>query len=60
LRPAPDIGEIRQIAADIRRDDERASGVIERLRRLLKKAPFELRDIDLNVVVSETVDFCPG
>lgn len=55
--PAPDIDEIRQIAADIRRDDDRASGVIQRLRSLLKKAPFELKDIDLNVVVSETVDF---
>jgi signal transduction histidine kinase len=49
--------EIRQIAADIRRDDERASEVILRLRSLLKRAPFELRDIDLNDVARDTVDF---
>jgi len=55
--PAPDVGEIRQIAADIGADDERASGVIQRLRSLLKKSPFEVRDIDLNVVVGETIDF---
>jgi signal transduction histidine kinase len=54
---APDMIEIRQIAADIRRDDERASEVILRLRSLLKRAPFELRDIDLNDVARDTVDF---
>lgn len=54
---APDMIEIREIAADIRRDNERASEVILRLRSLLKKAPFELRDIDVNDVVRETVDF---
>jgi signal transduction histidine kinase len=53
----PDLAEIRQIAADIRRDDERASEVILRLRSLLKKAPFELKDIDLNAIARETVDF---
>jgi len=54
---APDIAEIRQIAADIRRDDERASGVIQRLRSLLRNAPFEIRHIDLNAVVGETIEF---
>ncbi|MBR0848877.1 ATPase [Bradyrhizobium diazoefficiens] len=57
---APDIAEIRQITADIRRDDERASEVIQRLRSLLKKAPFEIRDIDLNAVVGETIEFLAG
>src|SRR5262249_22699910 len=55
--PSPDMAEIREIAADIKRDDERASEVIHRLRSLLKKAPFELKDIDLNDVMREAVEF---
>ena len=55
--PAPDLQEIGEILADMRRDDERASEVIVRLRSLLKKAPFELKDIDLNDVARETVRF---
>ena len=58
--PAPDLHEIREILADIRRDDVRASEVIRRLRGLLKKAPFELKDIDLNNVAEETVQFSFG
>jgi signal transduction histidine kinase len=55
--PAPDLQEIGEILADIRRDDVRASEVIGRLRTLLKKMPFELKDIDLNDVAQETVRF---
>jgi signal transduction histidine kinase len=55
--PTPDLEGIREILADIRRDDVRASEVIRRLRGLLKKAPFELKDIDLNDVAQETVRF---
>jgi signal transduction histidine kinase len=55
--PAPDLEEIGEILADIRRDDERASQVIGRLRSLLKKVPFELKHIDLNEVVIETEQF---
>lgn len=51
-----DIGEVREIVADIRRDEVRASEVILRLRSLLKKAPFEVKDIDFNEVVRETID----
>jgi len=57
---APDMDEIRQIVAEIRRDDERASEVISRLRSLLKKAPSERKDLDLNELVSETVDLLSG
>ena len=56
----PDIGEVRDIIADIRRDEERASEVILRLRSLLKKAPFEVKDIDFNEVVGETIDLLSG
>jgi len=55
--PVPDLEEIGEILADIRRDDVRASEVISRLRTLLKKVPFELQDIDLNNVARETAQF---
>ena len=52
---APDINEIRQILADIRRDDQRASEVIRRLRSVLKKRPFEIKDTELNDTVREAI-----
>ena len=42
---------------DILRDDRRANEVIRRIRSLLKKAPFELKNLDFNDVVRETVEF---
>jgi signal transduction histidine kinase len=53
--PAPNIEEIKAIVADIKRADQRASDVIQRLRRLLTKARFEARNIDLNEIVSEVM-----
>jgi signal transduction histidine kinase len=53
--PAPDLHEIGEILADIRRDDVRASEVIGRLRSMLKKAPFELQNFDLNDIARETM-----
>ncbi|APG10141.1 ATPase [Bradyrhizobium japonicum] len=52
---SPDINEIRQILADIRRDDQRASEVIRRLRSVLKKRPFEIKDTELNDTVREAI-----
>jgi len=52
---SPDMDEIRHILADIRRDDQRASEVIRRLRSVLKKTPFEVRDIELNDTVREAI-----
>ena len=43
--------------SDILHDDRRATEVIRRMRSLLKKAPFELKSLDLNDVVRETVEF---
>jgi len=51
---SPDINVIKEIVADMRRDQDRASEVIRRLRGLLKKAPYEVKDIDLNEIVRET------
>lgn len=56
-RETPDLDEIAEILADIRRDDQRASEVIRRLRRMLKKTPFETRDIDLNETIREAIGF---
>ncbi|UFW52693.1 MULTISPECIES: sensor histidine kinase [Bradyrhizobium] len=53
--PSPDMDEIRQILADIRRDDQRASEVIRRLRRVLRKTPFEVGEIELNDTVREAI-----
>ncbi|XUM22967.1 histidine kinase dimerization/phospho-acceptor domain-containing protein [Bradyrhizobium oligotrophicum S58] len=52
---SPDLAEIAEILADIRRDDQRASEVIRRLRSVLKKTPFEVVEIDLNSIVGETI-----
>jgi signal transduction histidine kinase len=52
---SPDINEIRQILADIRRDDQRASEVIRRLRSVLRKRPFEIKDTELNDTVREAI-----
>ena len=53
----PDMVELKGIIDDILQDDRRATEVIRRMRSLLKKAPFELRQFDLNDVVQETIGF---
>src|SRR5258707_6687009 len=55
--PNPDINEVNEIVGDIVRDDRRASEVIRRMRSLLTKAPFELKNLDLNDVARETIEF---
>src|SRR5258708_22098842 len=55
--PSPDTAELKDIVKDILQDDRRATEVIRRMRSLLKKAPFELKNLDLNEVVRETVEF---
>jgi C4-dicarboxylate-specific signal transduction histidine kinase len=55
--PSPDIAELNEIVVDIVRDDRRAGEVIRRMKSLLKKAPFEQKQIDLNNVARETVEF---
>jgi signal transduction histidine kinase/ABC-type uncharacterized transport system substrate-binding protein len=54
---SPDLDELREILSDIRRDDRRASEVIRRLRGMLKKAPFEVSEVNLNETVGEVVGF---
>ncbi len=51
----PDLGEIRAILADIRRDDQRAGNVIDRMRSLLKRRSLELKPLDFGELLAETV-----
>jgi signal transduction histidine kinase len=51
--PSPDIAEIRNIVADIKRDDRRATGIITRMRDLLKKDTTKTQEIDLNETLAE-------
>jgi signal transduction histidine kinase len=53
----PDLEEIGEILADIKRDDQRAGEVIRRLRGYLTRTPFETKEIDLNQIMGETFKF---
>jgi signal transduction histidine kinase len=53
----PDLSEIKEILADIRRDDLRANEVIHRMRSFLKKEPYETKDIDINDTMREVFEF---
>jgi signal transduction histidine kinase len=55
--PHPDLDELNEIVDDILQDNRRASEVIRRMRSLLRRAPFEPKDIDFNDLVQETVGF---
>ena len=53
----PDIEELNNIVDDILRDDRRASEVIRKIRGVMKKAPFDPKNMDFNEVVREAVEF---
>jgi signal transduction histidine kinase len=55
--PAPDLGEVGDMLDLIRRDDLRASEVINRFRSFLRRDPTERREIDLNATVDEVFRF---
>ncbi|MBR0801674.1 HAMP domain-containing histidine kinase [Bradyrhizobium jicamae] len=55
--PAPDLTELRRIAADILHDGQRAANVIRHLREFEKRSTFELRDVDLVEPVQDTIHF---
>jgi signal transduction histidine kinase len=48
----PRVGRVKEILADICRDDLRASEIIARLRMLLRKSELRTQEVDLNGVVS--------
>src|SRR5438552_3189426 len=49
----PDLEEIRAILADIRADDQRAGGVIDRIRALLKRHILDTQLLDLTELVGD-------
>lgn len=51
----PNLQEIRDILTDIRKDDQRAGEVIDRMRALLKRQEFQWSQIDLNQLVQEVI-----
>src|SRR4029079_47160 len=55
--PSPDMNGIKEILADIRRDDQRAVDVIRHVRSIVKKTPGEIMSLDLNDVVREAFEF---
>ena len=55
--PTPDLIELREITADIRRDSQRAADVVRHLRSLLNKSTLELREIDLTEPVRDAIQF---
>ncbi|HET7809329.1 MAG TPA: ATP-binding protein [Steroidobacteraceae bacterium] len=52
-RPNPDLTEIRQILADIRRDDQRAGEVIEGLRKFLKRRQMDFGPVSVENLVAD-------
>ena len=54
---SPKLAEVKEILSDLKRDNQRASEVIRRLRRLLSKSAIEAQEIDLNDTVREAFEF---
>jgi PAS domain S-box-containing protein len=57
-RGPPDVEELRDILGDIVADNRRAGAVIEHLRALLKKDEKEAEPLDINELVSATLQLC--
>ena len=54
---APKLDEVKEVIADIKRDDQRVTDVVRRLRSLLAKTPFNPQSVDLNETIREVFDF---
>jgi two-component system, LuxR family, sensor kinase FixL len=50
---SPDLDEIRAIVADIRKDDQRAGAVIDRMRGLLKRQPLNTGALNVRELVGD-------
>ena len=51
--PSPDLHEISAILEDIRKDDERASEVIDRMRTLLRREEVAMTSLDVGAVLAD-------
>lgn len=56
----PRLEEVAEILADIKRDDQRASDIITRIRSLLRKSDFQVREMDLNEAIEQIVKLLAG
>jgi signal transduction histidine kinase len=54
-RPSPDLDELREIIADIRKDDRRAGDVIEQMRALIKRRTLQRNPLSLNELVQDVI-----
>jgi two-component system sensor kinase FixL len=52
---SPDLEEIRAILADIRKDDQRAGSVIDKMRALLKRQNLDKQPVDVSELVGDVV-----
>jgi len=53
--PSPDLDELRAILADIRKDDQRAGEVIDRMRAMMKQRQAERCRLDLRLLTEEVI-----
>jgi two-component system sensor kinase FixL len=53
--PSPDLDEVRAILADIRKDDQRAGRVIDRMRGLLKRQNLDSQPVAVDELVIDVV-----
>ncbi len=51
----PRLDEVAEILDDIQADDRRASEVIARIRKMLRKVEVEVEDVDLNETINDTL-----
>lgn len=56
----PNLDEARQAMANAMNEANRASGVIQRLRTMLKKVPPQLRPVDVNEVIRDVLALAQG
>jgi len=51
----PNLSELKSILADIRKDDQRAGGVIDRMRSLLKRQALQSNPVNVRELLDETL-----
>lgn len=56
----PALQEVKEILADIRRDDQRAGHIIQRMRSLLNKTETEIQALNINDIVRDVMLFLAG
>lgn len=59
-RDPPDLDQVGQILADIRRDNQRADQIIQRMRAMLNKTRAETVPVDLNDIGHDIASFLAG